>query len=74
MTLESILAIIGAVGAAASAIASALNHNVRKTQAAGEQPSKAVLAAGVAVNTLAGNVDKAVQLAKAVQAIRAAVK
>lgn len=68
MTFEHLLAIIGAVGAVASAISSALNHNVRTTQASGGEPSKALLTAGVAVNTLAGNVDKAIQLAKAVKA------
>lgn len=68
MTIEHILAIIGAVGAVASAISSALNQSVRNTQADGGVPSKALLSAGVAVNTLAGNVDKAIQLAKAVKA------
>jgi hypothetical protein len=68
MTLEHILAIIGAVGAAASAISSVLNQSVRNTQESGGEPKKALLAAGVAVNTLAGNVDKAIQLARAVKA------
>jgi hypothetical protein len=68
MTLEHIFAIIGAVGAAASAISSVLNQSVRNAQAKGSEPSKAVLSAGVAVNALAGNVDKAIQLARAVKA------
>lgn len=68
MTFEQILTIIGALVPLASAIASALNHDIRSTQAAGGTPSKAILSAGVAVNALAFNGDKVIQLAKAVKA------
>lgn len=54
MTLEAILAIIGAILPIASTIASALNQHVR----AAEAPSEKALKAQVVVNALAMNLDK----------------
>lgn len=63
MTVEHLLAIIGAIVPIFSAIASALNQHVRTTEA----PSANVAKAQVIVNALALNLDKvkqAVSLAK----------
>jgi hypothetical protein len=59
MTLEHILAIIGAILPVASAIASALNQQVRTAEA----PTPAALKAQVAINALAMNFDKVKQAA-----------
>jgi hypothetical protein len=59
MTLESILAIIGAILPVASAIASALNQHVRTSEA----PTSGALKAQVAINALAMNFDKVRQAA-----------
>ena len=59
MTVEHILAIIGAILPIASAIASALNQQVRTT----EVPTSGMLKAQVVVNTLALNLDKVKQAA-----------
>ena len=59
MTIEHILAIIGAVLPIASAIASALNQQIR----ASEAPTSGALKAQVAINTLAMNFDKVKQAA-----------
>jgi len=67
MTIEHVLAIIGAIVPVFSAIASALNQHARTTEA----PSPNVAKAQVVVNTLALNLDK-VKLA--VAAIKAAKK
>ena len=63
MTLEHVLAIIGAIVPIFSAIASALNQHARTAEA----PSANVAKAQVIVNALALNIDKvkqAVALAK----------
>jgi hypothetical protein len=54
MTVEHILAIIGAILPVASAIASALNQHVRTVEA----PTSGALKAQVALNALAMNFDK----------------
>ena len=67
MTIEHVLAIIGAIVPVFSAIASALNQHARTVEA----PSPNVAKAQVLVNTLALNLDK-VKLA--VAAVKAAKK
>jgi len=67
MTVEHVLAIIGAIVPIFSAIASALNQHARTVEA----PSPNVAKAQVLVNTLALNLDK-VKLA--VAAVKAAKK
>jgi hypothetical protein len=64
MTLESILAIIGAILPVASAIASALNQHVREADA----PTSGALKAQVAINALAMNFDKVRQAAALLKA------
>ena len=64
MTLESILAIIGAILPVASAIASALNQHVREADA----PTSGTLKAQVAINALAMNFDKVRQAAALLKA------
>ena len=59
MTLEHILAIVGAVVPVFSAIASALNQHARSAEA----PSANVAKAQVVVNALALNLDKVKQAA-----------
>jgi len=59
VTIESILAIIGAILPVASAIASALNQHVRESEA----PTSGALKAQVAINALAMNFDKVRQAA-----------
>ena len=54
MTIEHVLAIIGAIVPVFSAIASALNQHARTA----EQPSAGVAKAQVIVNALALNLDK----------------
>lgn len=66
MTVEHVLAIIGAIVPIFSAIASALNQHARTA----EQPSAGVAKAQVVVNALALNLDKvrqAVALAKSLK-------
>ena len=67
MTVEHVLAIIGAIVPVFSAIASALNQHARTA----EQPSANVAKAQVVVNALALNLDK---MKLAVAAIKAAKK
>ena len=67
MTVEHVLAIIGAIVPVFSAIASALNQHARTA----EQPSANVAKAQVVVNALALNLDK---MKIAVAAIKAAKK
>ena len=64
MTLEHILAIIGAILPIASAIASGLNQHVRTAEA----PTSGALKAQVVLNTLALNLDKVKQAAAALKA------
>ena len=64
MTLEQILAIIGAILPVASAIASALNQHVREAEA----PTSGALKAQVAINALAMNFDKVRQAAALLKA------
>jgi hypothetical protein len=66
MSFEHILAIIGAILPVASAIASALNQQVR----AAEAPTPAALKAQVVVNALAMNLDKVRQAAAAIKAAK----
>ncbi len=66
MSIEHILAIIGAVLPIASAIASALNQQVR----ASEAPTSGALKAQVAINTLAMNFDKVRQAAALLKAAK----
>ena len=64
MTVEHILAIIGAILPVASAIASALNQHVRTSEA----PTSGALKAQVAINALAMNFDKVRQAAALLKA------
>jgi hypothetical protein len=66
MSIEHILAIIGAILPVASAIASALNQQIR----ASEAPTSGALKAQVAINTLAMNLDKVRQAAAAIKAAK----
>lgn len=60
--VDEILKIAGALIPLMSAIASLINHFVRKDVEQGKEPSKALVAAGAVMNVGAVNVDKAVQL------------
>jgi hypothetical protein len=66
MTLEHILATIGAIVPVFSAIASALNQHARKVEA----PSANVAKAQVVVNALALNIDKVKQAAEMIRALK----
>jgi hypothetical protein len=66
MSFEHILAIVGAILPVASAIASALNQQVRKAEA----PTPAALKAQVVVNALAMNLDKVRQAAALLKGIK----
>jgi hypothetical protein len=66
MTLEHVLAIIGAIVPVFSAIASALNQHARKVEA----PSANVAKAQVVVNALALNIDKVKQAAEMIRALK----
>jgi len=66
MTVEHVLAIIGAVVPVFSAIASALNQHARTAEA----PSANVAKAQVVVNALALNLDKAKLAAAALKALK----
>lgn len=66
MTLEHVLAIIGAIVPVFSAIASALNQHARSTEA----PSANVAKAQVVVNALALNLDKVKQAASVLQSLK----
>ena len=65
MTLEHILAIVGAVVPVFSAIASALNQHARSAEA----PSANVAKAQVVVNALALNLDKVKQAAALIKSV-----
>lgn len=65
--LSNVLEIAGAVVPLLSALASLVNHIVRATQAAGNQPPAALLATGAVLNVGAVNVDKALQLVKLIR-------
>jgi hypothetical protein len=67
MTVEHVLAIIGAIVPIFSAIASALNQHARTAEA----PSANMAKAQVIVNTLALNLDKVRQAAAVVQSLKA---
>ena len=67
LSFGTIIRILGALVPLASALASFLNHIVRMKQAAGEPVNPLLLAGGSMLNVAALNVDKAVQLAKAMQ-------
>ena len=66
MTVEHVLAIIGAVVPVFSAIASALNQHARTAEA----PSANVAKAQVVVNALALNLDKMKLAAVALKALK----
>ncbi len=68
MTVEAVLAIIGALVPLASAIASALNHDVRQKQAEGVEVAAGVLKASAVVNAVALNIDKVRQVAALLKA------
>jgi hypothetical protein len=65
MTLEHILAIVGAIVPVFSAIASALNQHARSAEA----PSANVAKAQVVVNALALNLDKVKQAAALIKSV-----
>lgn len=71
MTLEHVLSIVGALVPVFSALASFVNHLVRTKQEAGEAVSPALLGVGAMLNVASVNVDKAVQMAKAIKAVKA---
>jgi hypothetical protein len=62
--IEHLLAFLGALVPLMSALASFINHKVRKAQEAGEDVSSLLLHTGSVLNVGAVNLDKAVQLAK----------
>jgi len=66
MTVEHVLAIIGAIVPLFSAIASALNQHARTAEA----PSAGVAKAQVVVNALALNLDKVKLAAAALKALK----
>ena len=66
MTIEHVLAIIGAIVPIFSAIASALNQHARTAEA----PSANVAKAQVIVNALALNLDKVKLAAEALKALK----
>ena len=66
MTIEHVLAIIGAIVPVFSAIASALNQHARTAEA----PSANVAMAQVVVNTLALNLDKVKQAVSVIQSLK----
>jgi hypothetical protein len=66
MTVEHVLAIIGAIVPVFSAIASALNQHARTAEA----PSAGVAKAQVVVNALALNLDKVKLAAAALKALK----
>jgi hypothetical protein len=66
MSIEHILAIIGAIVPVFSAIASALNQHARVAEA----PSPNVAKAQVVVNALALNIDKVKQAAQMIRALK----
>ena len=66
MTVEHVLAIIGAIVPLFSAIASALNQHARTAEA----PSANVAKAQVIVNALALNLDKVKLAAEALKALK----
>ena len=66
MTVEHVLAIVGAIVPIFSAIASALNQHARTA----EQPSANVAKAQVIVNALALNLDKVKLAAAALKALK----
>lgn len=66
MSLEHILAIIGAIVPVFSAIASALNQHARTAPA----PSPNVAKAQVVVNALALNLDKVKQAVAVIKAVK----
>ena len=66
MTVEHVLAIIGAIVPVFSAVASALNQHARTTEA----PSANVAKAQVVVNALALNLDKMKLAAAALKALK----
>lgn len=71
MSIETTLDHMGSIVAVLSALASLLNHVIRKKQGAGEEVSKLLLGAGALLNTGAVNLDKAVQLGKQLRAPKA---
>jgi hypothetical protein len=64
VSIEHILAIIGAILPIASAVASALNQHVREAEA----PTSSAIKAQVAINALAMNFDKVKQAAALLKA------
>ena len=66
MTVEHVLAIIGAIVPVFSAIASALNQHARTAEA----PSASVAKAQVVVNALALNLDKVKLAAATLKALK----
>lgn len=71
MTVEHILSIVGALVPVFSALSSFVNHLVRTKQASGEPVSPTLLGVGAMLNVASVNVDKAVQMAKAVKDAKA---
>ena len=69
--IHTILEIAGALVPLFSAIGSFFNHLVRKQQEEGKAPAPALLGANAIVNTIALNVDKAVQMSQLFKAARA---
>jgi hypothetical protein len=62
--LDHVLAIVGALVPLLSALASFVNWKVRQVTAAGQEPSKALLATGSILNVASVNLDKGVQFAQ----------
>lgn len=69
--IEHLLAFVGALVPLMSALASLINHKVRKAQDEGEDVSSLLLHTGSVLNVGAVNLDKALQLAKLAKAAKA---
>lgn len=64
MEIDKLIDGVGGLVAILSALASLLNHVIRKRQADGAEVSPWLLGAGTVLNVGAVNLDKAVQLGK----------
>lgn len=72
MSIDQLTGLAGVIIPLASVIASAVNHYVREAQAKGETLPEWLLKLAAALNILALNGDKALQIAKVVKAAKAA--
>ena len=71
MSIEQITGLAGVVIPLASVVASAINHHIREMQGKGEVVPEWLLKFAGALNVLALNGDKALQIAKLVKVVKA---